>query len=270
MPLKTTYADYPAPPHDALRFGRICDTFLRTPEQVRNVTGGIGTLGEKSLHAIIKSYLCEDTLCHEYTLPESSRMVADIFKDNHIFEVQTGSLYPLRKKVGWYLANTDYAVTVVHPISAIRYLCWIDPKDGSISPRRRTSKKGSLMDLARELFWLSEYVGHPRFSIRVLFLETEEYRMKDGWGNDGKRGSHRKEQVPLSLLGDVTLSAPDDYAAFLFPKDSLPDPFTAAQFSKAIGIRGRATYGLLHLLERLGYVKTGEKIGRGQGWNIVD
>ena len=197
-------------------------------------------------------------------------MVADVFKDDHIFEVQTGSLYPLRKKVGWYLSNTDYPVTVIYPIAAIRYLCWIDPTDGSISPRRRSSQKGSLMNLARELFWLSEYVGHPRFSIRVLFLEMEEYRMKDGWGNGGKRGSHRQERVPLSLLGDVTLSSPDDYATFLFPKDELPTPFTAAHFSKAIGIRGRATYGLLHLLERLGYVKTGEKIGRGQGWNIVD
>ena len=45
------------------RFARLCEEMYRT----RHVSGeaGIGTLGEKRMHALIKRYLCEDEDLHE-------------------------------------------------------------------------------------------------------------------------------------------------------------------------------------------------------------
>lgn len=276
-------------PAEALRFKAVADEVLISPRyrMGRHTSPAesphIGTLGEKRLHAALKLYLCPDEACHERPVadllsrtdelsPKPRRMVADILADGHIMEVQTGGFFPLKSKIEWYLTHTPCRVTVVHPISAVKYLSWIDPADGSIISRSKSPKGGRVRDVAKELYWLSDFIGNPRFSVRLLLLEIEEYRLADGWGKDKKRGSNRYERFPMALLGDVTLSAPTDYAAYFLPSAlSAPDAernypvFTAAAYAKATGIRGRATYGMIHLLERLGLVEEREeKAGRSK------
>ena len=257
------------PSTDALRFERICRDFVQAGKPDGDTATGIGTLGEKMLHAVIKSYVCEDLSCHERTLSADSRMVADVYRNGHIYEVQTGGFFPLKKKIGWYLDNTDCHITVIHPLPAVKYLSWIDPEGGGISPRKRCPGKRDVKSIAKELYWLADFIGNPRFSVQLLFLEIEEYRTRDGWGNGGKRGSHRYDRIPLSLLGTAELSTAADYATYFLPTDKLPDPFTAAQYAKATGIRGRSTYSLIHLLEHLGLIQAADKIGRSQTWRSV-
>lgn len=283
-------------PSDALRFACIADEVMHEPlpaaRRAPRATDEegmphIGTLREKRVHAAIKRYLCADVTCHERPVPDflaaeestkkSRRVVADILTDGEILEVQTGGFHPLREKVAYYLTHTPYRVTVVHPIPAVRYLSWIDPTDGQIISRRKSPKRGRVRDVAREIYWLSEHVGDPRFSIRLLLVELEEYRLADGWSRDGKRGSNRYERFPTALLGDVTLATAADYAAYFLPP-SLCDrsdeqgvhlSFTAAEYAKASGIRGRATYSMLHLLCSLGLLEQTEKIGRSQGYRVI-
>lgn len=270
---------------DTLRFLRIAEEVMATPwptsgkgRATEEENPIIGTLCEKRLHATVKRYLCEDERTHERPVadfdisePSSGQrkngMVADVLVDDQIFEVQTGSLYPLRKKLAWYLTHTDCSVTVVHPMAGIRYLSWIDPTDGHIVSRRKCPGRGQVKDIAKELYWISDFIGNPRFSLRILLLELEEYRMKDGWSRDGKRGSNRYERFPTALLGDIMLYEPEDFAFYFLP-DTIPanTPFTAAEYAKASGIRGRATYGVLHLLVKLGVLSETEKIGRSQGF----
>ena len=277
-------------PAEALRFKAIADEVMVSPRfRMGNHTSPedsphIGTLREKRLHAAVKLYLCSDEACHERPVADlraeddfggkSRRMVADILTDGHIMEVQTGGFFPLKPKVEWYLTHTPCAVTVVHPISAVKYLSWIDPADGSILSRHKSPKRGRVRDVAKELYWLSDFIGDPRLSVRLLLLEVEEYRLADGWSRDGKRGSNRYERFPTELLGDVTLTTPEDYARYFLPA-ALTSPdgegsyptFTAASYAKATGIRGKATYSTIHLLERLGLVEeTEEKIGRSRGY----
>ncbi len=284
---------------DAVQFAMIADEVMRAPTQTptqkhalskdNHPTPHIGTLREKRLHAAIKIYLCPDMTCHEQPIADllrdnestsgtkSRRMVADILTDGEITEVQTGGFFPLRDKVRWYLTHTACRVTVVHPIAAVRYLSWIDPADGSILSRRRSPKRGRVRDVTKELFWLSEFIPNPRFSVRLLLLELEEYRMADGWSRDGKRGSSRYERFPTALLGDVTLATATDYAAYFLPpslnacnKNGTPIPFTAAEYAKASGIRGKATYSMLKILTALGLIReTEEKLGRSQGYVVV-
>ena len=237
----------------------------------------IGMLAEKKLHATVKRYLSEDLSTHERLVPDlladeehpPIRMVADVMVEGEIFEVQTGGFYPLRQKIQTYLTHTTCNITVVHPMAGIRYLSWIDPTDGSIISRTKCHSRKRVKDIAKELYWLSDFIGNPRISLRLLFLEIEEYRLRDGWSRDGKRGSNRYERYPTTLLGDVRLYEPEDYAFYFLP-DTLPIgiPFTAADYAKASGIRGRATYGVLHLLVKLGVLQEGERVGRAQTFVI--
>ena len=64
---------------------------------------GIGLLGEKWQHQIIKRYLTEDPGEHEVKLA-GTRFVSDVRVGNAIYEVQTGSFAPMKKKLErmWY------------------------------------------------------------------------------------------------------------------------------------------------------------------------
>ncbi len=274
---------------EAARFAAAADMVMHIPPSAHGSAKDpeaphIGTLREKRLHAAIKAYLCPDTSCHERPVGDlladgeprgkPRRMVADILCDGGIMEVQTGSFFPLRDKIAWYLAHTAGHVTVVHPLPAVRYLSWIDPESGSILSRRRSPKRGRVRDVAKELYWLSDFIGNPRFSVRVLLIELEEYRMADGWSRDKKRGSSRYERFPTALYGDITLTSPADYAAYFLPdawatttQNDTPPLFTAADYARATGIRGKATYSTLQILASLGLVEACEqKIGRSRAY----
>ncbi len=284
MPKKALPIEGAVSSAEALRFARVAREILCRPLPLAHARVSaaadadmphIGVLREKRLHAAVKTYLCPDVSCHERPIGEDitggrtpkRRMVADIRMGHEIIEVQTGGFFPLREKIAWYLENTDCSVTVVHPVAAVKYLSWIDPATGNILSRHRSPKRGRVKDIARELYWLSDFAGNERFRLRVLLLELEEYRMADGWSRDGKRGSNRYERFPTALLGDVTLSAPADYAAYFLPAALVaataeaPAPvFTAADYAKLTGIRGRATYSMLRLLESLDLIRMTEEM----------
>ena len=57
-----------------------------------SVSQGIGTQKERTLHSVLKYYLEPDAEYHE--IPIGS-FIADIYRDDRIIEVQTGSFTPL-------------------------------------------------------------------------------------------------------------------------------------------------------------------------------
>lgn len=234
--------------------------------------GGIGTLGEKRMHAVIKNYLA-DRRFQEIRMDavegsHATRFVADVFDGERIFEVQTGSFYPLRAKLDYYLKKTPYHVTLVHPVSVVKRLSWIDPVTGEISTPRKSPRRGRIQDVAGQLFWLTPYISSGRLSLRLLLCETSEYRWKNGWGKGGKRGSIRYERIPTALLDDLTYTTPEDYRADFLP-DTLPERFTAAEYARATRICGMATYGTLGFLTALGLLCEDGKSGRGKAWRRV-
>lgn len=273
-----------APLEAKLRFDRICSEEMLECKKVQN---SIGTYKEKRLHIALKRFCCDDPLCYEVKVEPENKprdigekeegakhkrrrgsYIADIKCDGHIYEIQTASLYPLKDKIAFYLQHTENYVTVVHPLASVKWVSWIDPESGSISKRHKSPKKEDVRAIARDLYSLAELLGHPRLEIVLPMIEVEEYRNLDGWGNSGKRGSTRYERFPLHLIDLVTLSSKQDYEDCFLPK-SLPDRFTAAEYAKASGIRGIATYSALSALCTLGSLRKGEKVGKSYVYERV-
>ena len=80
---------------------------------------GIGTLNEKTLHAVLKCYYEPCTARHEIQL---GRYVADIVSETGIVEIQTRAFHKLRDKLRYFLSISD-SVTVVYPVPHIKWLC---------------------------------------------------------------------------------------------------------------------------------------------------
>ena len=79
------------------------------------VRQGIGTLSEKTVHAVLKNYYAPDADMHEIPL---AGFVADIFTGTEIIEIQTRAFNAMRKKLAAFLEL--YPVTVVYPIPNIK------------------------------------------------------------------------------------------------------------------------------------------------------
>jgi hypothetical protein len=219
--------------------------------------GGIGTLGEKTLHRIVKCTLEPDATKHEIKV---ARSVADIKNESGILEVQTRSLYRLVPKLKRFLAESK--VTVVYPIARVRTVRWIDRETGEITPPRKSPKKGSAKDALRELSGLCELIGHPSLAVLLLYLDVEDYRSLDGWGRGGKRGSTRAERIPLAYVREDRLSTDADYIRLFLPPPFDDRPFTVKEYAKGMKLKEKDAYLGIRLLTARGVLSQVGKNGR--------
>ena len=208
---------------------------------------GIGTLREKLLHATLKNYFSG-----EDDLPEQKvgRYVADLLGPDGVTEIQTGSLYPLKKKIGALIGKMP--VTVVCPVMRQKELFWIDPITAEVFPGRKSPKKGAPSDLLPEMLYLLDWIGKENFTVVVFLYDGQEYRLKNGRGTDGKKGGERYERRPTEPVDLFILQSRYDCSALL--PEGCPPSFTASEFSKRTRFRGRKTWAALKFLTEAGVV----------------
>ncbi len=243
------------------RFRRALDTIVRPGERERH---GIGMQKEKTLHAVLKAYEDPDEDHHE--IPIES-YIADIYcrETESITEIQTANLGSLRDKLDAFLPL--YRVTVVYPIPASKWITWIDPETGELGKRNRSPKKGSFYSAFKELYKISSYLDHPNLTVKLILLDIEEYRLQDGWGREGKRGSHRYDRVPTRIVSETVLTEPRDYLQFV-PFD-LEEPFTARELARSCGFPRESFSTEALILRKMGVIEQTGKKGRAYLYRAV-
>lgn len=234
------------------------EQFARACERVQDhgrPAGGIGTLSEKTLHAVLKQYIEPFEGNHETKI---GPYVADIVGENGIIEIQTRSFDRLRGKLEAFLSVA--VVTVVYPIPSTKWVSWVDPATGEILPRHKSPKRGSFCDAFYELYKIRSLLTHPNLRLHLLLLDMEEYRQLNGWSHDRKRGSSRYERIPTALVDERVLRCPEDYKALI--PDTLEAGFTSRDFAKAAKLRLDNAQTALNVLHGVGAVERCGKQGR--------
>ena len=224
------------------RFCRLCEDFdlLERP-------GGVGVMGEKGVHAVLKRFYQPDVSAHELKI---GRFVADAATaDGGLLEVQTGQFSPLRRKLAVFLEK--YEVTVVHPAYGTRWVCTADPETGALSPRRRCGRPESAWKLFYTLPAIREFLGRPNLHFIVPVLEVSEWRVK------GDRRRSRRDRVPKALLAEYTFAHPADFLTLL--PEELSEPFTSADLARAAGIPLGDAQMYLYLVHQIGLL---DRIGK--------
>ncbi len=237
---------------------------------------GIGTLGEKQMHAAIKRFICPETSCHEVKLDTAERydaecekkikrrrFVADILNNGTVIEIQTGRLAPLHDKIAWILENTSYNITVIHPIAESK---WVNVfgKSNEIEKRYHSPVKGKISDIAGELYSIKDFVSSPRFSLVLLMMEAEQYMQNTAKGSRSRPKYKKYELIPVNLLSAAVFSRLDDYKYFI--PEAIDGEFTVKQYSKESGIRGRDAYSAIHSLCDMGLLEVSGKIGKAAAY----
>jgi hypothetical protein len=223
---------------------------------------GIGTLQEKTVHAVLKHYLAPIDILHEMPI---AGYVADIFTGNEIIEIQTGNFNKLRSKLDAFLPL--YPVTVVYPIPYQKWLIWINEETGEYTEKRKSPAKGSPLQSFLELYKIKNFLTHENFSLRIIMLDIEEYRLLNGWSKDKKKGSVRFDRIPVKLVDELYFTRVEDYMQ-LIPEDIIR-PFSVKDFSKALKVNTHISQTTLHILFYIGVVNRVGKKGNSFLYDVM-
>lgn len=216
------------------------------------VSPGIGTLGEKSLHAALK---------HWYARPgdrlevQTGNYVIDLVRDDLLVEFQTRNFAGIKRKLE-ALLNDGYRVHVVYPVTVAR---WIVKMDGDRQHTRRKSPlKNGWCSVFKELVYIPHLLPHSRFSLEVLLVHEEEIRINDGKGSWRRKGWSIADRRLLDVVDGRTFGNPADYAALL--PDELPEPFTTTELAKAHQLTRRLAGQMAYTLHATGAItRTGKR-----------
>lgn len=242
-----------------MKFRYACDKIINK-ERKQN---GIGTLGEKTLHAVLKCYFEPHEDNQEIRL---GGYVADIVGENGVIEIQTRNFNALRNKLERFLEFCN--VTVVFPIAQIKYLSWLDMDTGEIVSKRKSPKTGNIYDSLKELYKIKYTLDNPRMNFCAVMLELEEIRYLNGWSNDKKRGSTRYDRIPINIIDEIYFNCSNDYRIFI-PK-SLPIEFTSLDFARCAKIKRNIAQLAINILFYLELIEFVGKRGRNKLYKIKD
>ncbi len=239
---------------DKLRFEYAC----RTVSSGGRLLSGIGTRGEKSVHAVLKNYF---EPYHDSQEQKIGGYIADIAGENGIIEIQTAAFSHLKDKLGAFLPAAH--VTVVYPVYVKKRIVTLDGGTGEIKSKRTSPLKGSPYDIFRELFPISEYLLSNNLSFIIMLLEIDELRIPPE--SIGKKRNRRGrlsvcDRIPTALSGEIAVDCPEDWVK-LIPCLREKD-YTTADLSAAANIpRETAQLAMSALCRGGAAVRTGKKGG---------
>ena len=224
---------------------------------------GIGIYNEKRLHRILKHTFCQREDCFEVKI---GKYIADIAADGRIIEIQCGAVTPLRKKIEYYLENTDYSVLIVHPIIVKRTIIRAERESGEVIRVRNSPKRLSEWNVLAKMYPIADLLSFERVSVQIMLIEAEEYRYSEAM-RYRKKGRYDSELFPTKLADSVLLACIEDYKRFL-PDELRSKEFSASDFAPFTPLRGMDVYSALNTLSAIGILER-NKQGRSVKYRIV-
>lgn len=242
-----TYMSSPTVDHEL--FAQACNRMIGAMQG----QNGIGTLREKTIHSVLKYYYAPNPAYHEIKI---GPYVADICIDGEIFEVQTRGFHTMRDKLQYFLEEHD--VTIIYPVAHHKWLSWMDPETGELSPKRKSPKLGKIYQILPELYKIKMFLRHPRLHFIIALIDVEETRFLNGWSYDKKKGSSRMDGIPIAIYDEIRIDTLTDYQQFL--PEALPAEFTVKDYMKCTHVTQKyASCGLNILTEVEAVTRVGKQ-----------
>ena len=215
----------------------------------------IGTLNEGPLHESLKALYATASAQQEVPV---GPYVADIhLGDGALVEIQTASFGAIRRKLEHLLR--DYRVILVHPIAAVRHIVKLPTEIDAEATRRRSPKKGRLVNIVEELVSIPNLLDHPNFELEVVLTEEDEVRefapgkvrRRKGWRVVQRRLLDVQDRHRFRCARDLWSLAPGE----------LEQPFTTAELATAMQAPRWLAQKLAYCLREAGTIEICGKRG---------
>lgn len=216
---------------------------------------GIGSLSEKSVHAVLKSYYAPNDDMIEVAI---NGFVADVCFDRNIYEIQTRQFYTMKRKLDAFLPEFD--VTIVYPLPVKKTILRVDPDSGHITSRRVSPRKPGIYDVFYELYGIRDYLKNRHLHIKITSLEIEDIRFTGLTEQHGRRKRPLSDLVPVRILDETDIMDIRDMMMFVPPQ--LNEEFTCSEFARAAGIGTELARYVTGLLRITGILERNGRKGR--------
>jgi hypothetical protein len=208
---------------------------------------GININNEKSLHSAIKQWYAEPGDRLEVKM---DKYVIDLVREDSLIEIQTRNFSAIGNKLR---ALVKYnVVTLVHPIAIEKHIVTMENADKVIS-RRKSPKKGKLVDLFDELIRIPDLIDEENFILEILMTKEEEIRCKDGKGSWRRKGISIVDRKLVQVVEKVTFREGKDFLRFL--PEELPMNFTNKELSKTLKITVFKARKVTYCLRKMNIIK---------------
>lgn len=207
-------------------------------------TPHIGTLNEKPLHASLKAWIAEPGDQFEVRV---GRFVADIVRDHQLIEIQTGSTFPLKRKLHALLKH--HPVHLVIPIARQKTIVTVDG-EGHVVSSRKSPKRGEMLDVFHQLVSIRSLLGDSNFSVEALLIHVEEIRRPRTTRKRRWKDWEVQERRLVEVLDSATFHHPGDFLAAI--PSTLEEPFTTADLAHATGRPRRVAQQIAYCLREMG------------------
>ena len=215
----------------------------------------IGTLNEKHLHAQLKAWYMRPGDLQE--VPVGGYVIDVQRGDDQLIEIQTKNFSSIKRKM-MKLADT-YRIRLVHPIPRERWIIKVEEDGSPAAPRRKSPKRGDVMDIFYELVSFPALMKQANFSLEVLLIQEEQIRR---FGKTRRRRDRWivQERRLLDVLESHTFETPDDFLSLL--PDGLPKHFTTRDLADAMGRPAWFTRKVVYCLKHMDAITQCGKQGR--------
>jgi hypothetical protein len=210
----------------------------------------IGLLNEKPLHAALKDWYAQPGDRFEVKV---DGYFIDIIHDDMLIEIQTGNFSAIKRKVNDLLQR--HSLRLVYPIAKEKWI--IKPSGiGGPSIRRKSPKRGQLIEVFKELVSFPASLNCENFSLEVLLIQEEEVRKSETGRGWRRRGWVTQERRLLEVVGRHLFQIPADFWKII--PDGLPEHFTTTDLARNLKISRRLSQQVAYCLRKMGIIqKTG-------------
>jgi hypothetical protein len=206
-----------------------------------------GSRRESSLHSSIKKWY---SLEGDKLEAKIGNFVVDIVRGHLLIEIQTVNFSAIKPKLTRLLR--DHKVRLVYPIPKEKWIVHRSMGNGDMFGRRRSPKKGCLLDLFDELIRIPSLFSNGNLSVEVLMIESEEIWCNDGKGSWRRRGASIEDRKLIRVFERVIFENKADFLNFL-PKD-LPNPFSNRNLAESLGITVNQSRKMTYSLRKIGTI----------------
>lgn len=215
---------------------------------------GIGTLGERSLHAALKQWYARPGDALEAKVDGYH---VDIVRGDLLIEIQTRNVAALRPKLERLTAGRR--VRLVHPIAEQKWIVRLAPDGLTPLGRRRSPRRGRLLDVFQELVSIPRLLARPGFSVEVLLIEEEEVRRVDATRRRRRKEWSAFDRRLIGVSARHELSGPASFAALL--PATLPEPFCTADLAREAACTRHLARRIAYCLREAGCLAVDGKLG---------
>jgi hypothetical protein len=128
---------------------------------------------EYSLHSEIKEWYRGSGDGLEVKVED---FIVDVLRGKLLIEIQTQNFSAVKKKLTKLLLNNQ--VRLVYPVAKSKWIVHVS-KSGEFVRRRKSPKKGKVIDVFHELVHIPRLVGNRNFSLEVLLIVFDRIVFRD-------------------------------------------------------------------------------------------